>query len=156
MRFGTLFPCLLLKFHIEYMSMKRDTSPKTLIYLIPNAEIQWQNTSAYRIAYKMEKTHKTQKSFQLCENQCFASIYSIYCTVYMLVFYDSATLLSSFINDNKEVSFLLRRHKMPANIGHICHFILKHKQPAEKSRLHFLALVCKEVAEPEMMINSLL
>lgn len=40
MIFGTLFPCLLLKLHIEYVSKKRDTSPKTLIYLIPSAEIQ--------------------------------------------------------------------------------------------------------------------
>lgn len=74
----------------------------------------------------VQKTHKTQKSFQLCENQCFARIYSVYCIVYMLVFYDSATLLSSSKNDNKEVPFLLRRQKMPANIGHICHFTMKH------------------------------
>lgn len=150
MRFGILFPCLLLKLHIESVSMKRDPSPETLIYLVPSAEIQLENTS------QCKRHIKTQKSFQLCENQCFASIYSIYHIVYILVFYDSATPISSFINDNKEESFLPRRHKMPANIGHICHFIVKHKQPAEKSRHLFLALVCKEVAEPEMMISSLL
>lgn len=74
----------------------------------------------------------------------------------MLVFYDSATLVSSFINDNREAPFLPRGHKMPDNIGYICHFILKHKDPAEKSRHHFLALVCKEVAEPETKISSFL
>lgn len=150
MRFGTLFPCLLLKLHIEYVSMKRDTSLKTLIYLFLSAEIQLENTSQWK------RHNTTQKSFQLCENQCFAGIYSIYCIVHILVFYDSATLLSSFINDNKETPFLPRRHKMPANIGHICHFILKRKEPAEKSRHHFFARVCKEVAEPEMVISFFL
>lgn len=55
----------------------------------------------------VQKTHiKTQKSYQLYENQCFASIYSIYCIVYLLVLYDSATVHSNFLKNNKEVPFL--------------------------------------------------
>jgi len=45
-------------------------------------------------------------SHQLYENLCFASIYSIYCIVYLFVLYYSATVLSNFLNNNKEVPLL--------------------------------------------------
>lgn len=66
--------------HIEYVPMKRNTSPKTLIYLIPSDEIQWENPSQC-------KRHIKFGNLSSCVKTSALSVYILFIALYTCLYF---------------------------------------------------------------------